>query len=646
MRPHTITFHSRRALALVLIALSQYQLLATEKIPEERYKAATIPAGLLKNANAIIRWEKRLLSVKNEHRAVESVRQLVTVLNPEGRSYGEMEIYYDKFRHINDIDGTLFDANGEEIRTLEKSDVTDAEATSWYSLYEDNRVRRATLYHNSYPYTIEWEYEIELNGYTYWSPWYPEHTKSSVEYSMFEVDLHQDTTLRYWQSVSEEPIVTRTSGMTSYVWEAHSISPAELEPLGPLSGNQLRCVRVSPNQIDIDGFKGDFSSWRTLGSWAYSLYKNRQALPDKEREKALALTRNATSNSDKIRILYEYLQSKTRYVSIQLGIGGWQPFDATYVCEKGYGDCKALSNYMMSLLKAVNIASFPALIYSSSLPIGLSPTFPINQFNHVILCVPMQPDSIWLECTSQTIPFGHLSRETQNRYALLVTPEGGILVRTPTPQSTENSQIRKATVNMGQTGDAVADVRALFTGDQQDYVQNGLKDEPPLEREKWIKDYIEIPTYDLRNVDFGGVETTSDSINIAFQLALPHYASRAGKRLLFQPSLLEKRSSTPRSVEHRRHPVMISYPYLDVDTITYVLPNNYTVEALPKPVTIRKEYGSYESNITSSGGSLIFTRRLEISFTELPAEKYEDYRSFRRDIAQADKATAALVQRK
>ena len=170
---------------LVLTALTQCTLLAGNNIPDEKYRAATIPVELLKNANAVIRWERHLLSVKNERRAVETVRQLVTVLNPEGRSFGEMEIQYDKFHHINDLDGTLFDANGEEIRTLGKDDVKDEEATSWYSLYEDTRSRRATLYHNNYPYTIEWEYEIEFDGYTYWPTWYAERTKSSVEFSMF-----------------------------------------------------------------------------------------------------------------------------------------------------------------------------------------------------------------------------------------------------------------------------------------------------------------------------------------------------------------------------------------------------------------------------------------------------------------------------
>ena len=69
-----------------------------------------------------------------------------------------------------------------------------------------------------------------------------------------------------------------------------------------------------------------------------------------------------TDPQTKVAVLYNYLQQNTHYVGIQLGIGGWQTYDAAYVATKKYGDCKALSNFMISLLKEAGIKGHAVVI--------------------------------------------------------------------------------------------------------------------------------------------------------------------------------------------------------------------------------------------------------------------------------------------
>ena len=61
------------------------------------------------------------------------------------------------------------------------------------------------------------------------------------------------------------------------------------------------------------------------------------------------------NDTDKISALYKYMQDKVRYVSVQVGIGGWQPIEAETVDRLSCGDCKALANYMESLLDVAGI---------------------------------------------------------------------------------------------------------------------------------------------------------------------------------------------------------------------------------------------------------------------------------------------------
>ena len=99
------------------------------------------------------------------------------------------------------------------------------------------------------------------------------------------------------------------------------------------------------------------NTWEGFGKFISELLKGRDVLPDDIKVKVHQLTDQLKDDKQKVYVLYDFLQKNTRYISIQLGIGGWQPFDAKYVAAKRYGDCKALSNYMVALLKESRYSS-------------------------------------------------------------------------------------------------------------------------------------------------------------------------------------------------------------------------------------------------------------------------------------------------
>ena len=71
----------------------------------------------------------------------------------------------------------------------------------------------------------------------------------------------------------------------------------------------------------------------------------------------------------------------------------------------------------------------------------------------------------------------------------------------------------------------------------------------------------------------------------------------------------------------------------------------YHVEGLPEPKNIKSKFGTFSCDVQLEGNNtVIFKRTLELNKGDYPKEEYKAYRSFRRKIVKADKASFLLVK--
>ena len=52
----------------------------------------------------------------------------------EKRDYGYLELWYDKFYKIEELEGAIYDANGEKIRELGSDEIEDYSGTDGFFL--------------------------------------------------------------------------------------------------------------------------------------------------------------------------------------------------------------------------------------------------------------------------------------------------------------------------------------------------------------------------------------------------------------------------------------------------------------------------------------------------------------------------------
>ena len=613
---------------------------------DQRYDVHNIPAGLRSDASAVVRDMEIAFDVSDRESASKTVKQVITIFTKQGRDFGRLDLSYDRFRKIKDFDGALLDERGKEIRTMGSDDIKDESDIEGFELYDDARVKRAHLFHDTYPYTVVFTYRIAYDGYVSWPTWRAQSSDEPVEHSRFAITVPDKQVLRYWlSSDSARPVISVPGeGRKTYVWEARNLPELSQEQLEEDIEKRTTVVHTAPGEFKIEDYAGDMTSWKDFGRWAGTMYAGKDALPEAAVKEVRSATATAHDTREKIATLYRYMQSRSRYVAVELGIGGWEPFDARFVHEKGYGDCKALSNYMVALLKEAGITAYPALVEAGGKRSLVVEEFPSDYFNHVIVCVPQGKDSIWLECTSRTDPPGHLGTFTENRPALLLTPVGGVLVHTPSTTARQNGCSWTGRVELNPGGAASASLVTVRTGDQSDNARYEMLYSSPREQEDWLLGEVEVVGTVLRSHTAEGMKSLADTISIAMRVDMPNLGSRTSGRLFFQPNLTERRFAPPRDVTGRKSPARLSYPYVDTDSLVYMLPTGYVKESLPPPVVLSTPFAKYRTATIALGDTaLLYTRTLEMTQALIPATEYNKLAEFYRAIARADKAQVVLA---
>ena len=343
--------------------------------------------------------------------------------------------------------------------------------------------------------------------------------------------------------------------MAALEHEPYAVSIRELVPN----------VIVAPDQFSYYGIPGKMTSWKEYGDWVWGLIEDKIEIPEERLPQLSELSQSRKDTFEIIKAVYEFLQEKTRYVSIQLGIGGFEPFPATKVDEVGYGDCKALTNYMRSMLQSVGIKSYYTLVSAGRNARDIDPDFTTQEFNHVILAVPVTEDTLFLECTSQFAPCGFLGSFTADRYALLIDENRSHLVRTKNYKQEDNTWKLNATIVVDEFGNAQINENVVFKGLQYETVDDELR----KTKEEQIEDEYkanEIPGAKFKQINYSATPGLIPSVERTRTIDVSKFAAKMGDRMFVPVNVLNQRTAVPKRVKtgniHLKFRCLISIPIL------------------------------------------------------------------------------------
>ena len=434
---------------------------------------------------------------------------------------------------------------------------------------------------------------------------------------------------------------------SAYEWQSTEIGPLLEEPFSPPATDLVRQLLVRCREPVKDGDIWSFSSWDDVAEWFRKLcIPSVSVTPEISRE-AVARTQDAATRLEKIRRLYHFVQEKVRYVAVEIGIGGYQPYPAQQTLENRYGDCKDQAALLCALLKSIDINACPVLLRTRNVG-RVNRDFPSPfQFNHCIVYIPasqyiQQPgglsnlpeafhQGIYLDATASVCPFGDLPQPDQEAWALVVSDTCGQLNKVASTGIQSNKTARKTFVELRANGSANCSVVEKHYGIENQYVRGLLFGRKSSDRQQyWARKINEnFPRSGNVELSVENEKELSLPIEMQYRFYVRKYSQRSGE-LLISPAMYWKIfQKNPFHEPIRVNPVSLGHRRTVADTLLIAIPQGYVVGELPEPGRILKPFGEFNITYKVRDGRLIeIARTCSFSLSTVPRDQYDEVRAF------------------
>ena len=608
--------------------------------------SSSIDKDYLENANAVLRLSNTDVVIKSKNQMLISEHRVITVLNEKGNRFVSAIVGYDKYNKVKQLQAVVYDAYGEEIKKFKKKDFVDHSAVDGGTLYSDSRVLYMPYTPTSYPYTVDFSFSISTQNTAGIPSWKPiEGYFLSVQKSSYSLKDESNLGLNKKEYNFNDFSINIDTTDTTLNYELVDFKAFSYESDGPTFAEIFPRLSVTVNNFYFYGVDGQATNWKEFGDWIlYKLLKGRDAVSPKTRQEILDLVDGIEDPIERARLVYTYVQENTRYISVQVGIGGVQPIPAIEVDNVKYGDCKGLTNYTLALMQIANVPAYYTVVEAGNDIIDFDDKFySLEQGNHIILAIENGDKLLWVDCTSQAHPFGFVGDFTDNRKVLLVKQGTSKIVKTVEYSNQENLQTINANVKIDAQGGFTSDVKIETQGvryDNRFFIANFSDKKINLYyKDFWEKiNFLDIEDYSFNN-DKNEILFTED-----LKVKVGEYGKTFDDKLIFRANVFSSRVDVPTRYPNRKQPLVIKRGFQDIDSITITIPDGYKIDFVPEAVEIESDYGLYKVSYEVTSRKIIYNRNFVVKKGKYSKEDYANYRGFLKQIVKTDKSKIILTK--
>ena len=397
-------------------------------------------------------------------------------------------------------------------------------------------------------------------------------------------------------------------------------------------------VEVEPFAADSNGIIQSITfsaplKWDDIARWYSGLVRDRYALTTALDSAIALIEAGATTAEDSLRRLHRWVAQDFRYVSLSLGIGGFQPRRPADVLQSKFGDCKDKATLFIAAAARLGVRAYPVLLNAGGRVDRALPS--AGAFDHMIAAVerPKAP-YLFLDLTAEFVPFGALPMADQGEFGLVVHPDGH-KEEVTLPEDSVGVNVEHISIvgELSTEGAFHARLNDVSNGSYQ-YPLRRMFSKPltATQRTRFTEAFANAlypgATGDSLEM-FDGRDLEAEP-HVGVVLRHDHAASASGDREIFTlpvsdltatavVALLEGRGP-------RRFPIDVGEvvgPRELIQELDVTLPEGWQAE-LPPAVSAVSAFGTYQAEYAQNGRVLHVKRRLRGNTGILPPDRIGD----------------------
>lgn len=548
--------------------------------------------------------------------------------NDYRNSVGVVEFYNDKER-IDDVDILVDDSKKHGIKP----------SNDYYSsdgiFYSDARVCYFTL-----PLVKKGSTSKVTFTKTYLDPRY----FSSIHFMEGEAILNQEINIIVpsWMNVEFKEFnfskfniskdIKRSGDETIYTYSMKDIPAMTNESSAPGFTYYAPHLLVMTKSADTKGGKITyFNTLKDQYDWYHKLVLQTGNDATIIKEKVAEITQGLTTESEKVKAIFLWVQDNIRYIAFEDGVAGFRPEKAQEVLRKKYGDCKGMANLVTEMLRAVGADARKCWIGTKHLVYDYStPSIAVD--NHMISAWMNNGKPVFLDATEKYIGLGEVAERIQGRQTLIEDGDKFLLAKVPVADYKQNTAYEKRVLSIEGTS-LKGHIVQNWKGENKEGLLTALNSIKKDKQENALIYYLSEGNnnFEISGLKVNNLNDYNRDANLEYNVNWKNALSQFGKESYLGLDNRRNLEELKIDTSTRKLPFWLYFKNHLVFETELNLPETEKLNNIPEGFGINRPGYSFTGSYTVKGSKLNYRIEIILKQSEI---KPEEFAQWNKDINQ------------